>query len=84
MSAAGLNGGAFRGAFDRFGEVVKARSGHPFRGFDEGLGAVWESCMPRLLDCTLGTLGLGDRVEDETGSGAIMIRPVLSVVAFGS
>ncbi len=79
MRAAGIDGGAFRGAFDRFGELVKAKSGYPFRGFDEGLAAVWESYKPRLRDHALGMLRPGDWVWDEIGSGAIVRRTVEAI-----
>ena len=79
MSAAGIDGGAFRGAFDRFSELVKARSGHPFRSFDEGLAAVWESYKPRLRDHALRMLRSGDWVEDEIGSGAIVGRTIEAI-----
>ena len=79
MSEAGIDHDAFRRAFDRFSELIEARSGHPFRSFDEGLAAVWESYMPRLRDHALGLLRPGDWREDETGSGAILNRAIEAV-----
>ncbi len=79
MSEAGVDHDAFRGAFDRFSELVEARSGHPFRSFDEGLAAVWESYKPRLRDHALGLLRPGDWREDETGSGAILNRAIEAI-----
>ena len=79
MSEAGIDHDAFRGAFDRFSELVEARSGHPFRSFDEGLAAVWESYKPRLRDHALGLLRPGDWREDETGSGAILNRAIEAI-----
>ena len=79
MSVAGINGGAFHGAFDRFSELVKAKSGHPFRSFDEGLAAVWESYKLRLRDHALGILRSGEWVEDEIGSGAILNRTIEAI-----
>ena len=79
MSEAGIDHDAFRGVFDRFSELVKAKSGHPFRSFDEGLAAVWESYKPRLRDHALGMLRPGDWVEDEIGSGAIVGRTVEAI-----
>lgn len=79
MSVAGIDGGSFRGAFDRFSELVKAKSGHPFRGFDEGLASVWESYKPRLRQRALGNLRPGDWVEDEIGSGAILNRTIEAI-----
>ena len=79
MSEAGIDHDAFRSAFDRFSELVEARSGHPFRSFDEGLAAVWESYKPRLRDHALGLLRPGDWREDETGSGAILNRAIEAI-----
>ena len=79
MSVAGIDGDAFRGAFDRFSELVKAKSDHPFRSFDEGLAAVWESYKPSLRDHALGILGPGEWVEDEIGSGAILNRMIEAI-----
>lgn len=71
---AGIDGGAFLGALERFSELVEAKSDHPFPSFDEGLAAVWENYKPRLRDHALGILSSGDWVEDEIGSGAILNR----------
>ena len=75
MSGAGIDGSAF----DRFRPLVEARSGHPFRGCDEGLAAVWESYKPRQRDHALGLLRPGDWLEGEIGSGAILNRTVEAI-----
>ena len=79
MSGARIDGSAFRAAFDRFDELVRARSGHPFRGFDEGLAGVWEDYKPRLRDHALGLLCCGDWLEGDIGSGAIANRTVEAI-----
>ena len=79
MSTAEIDSGAFRGAFDRFSELVEAKSGHPFRSFDEGPAAVWESYKPRLRDHALDILRSGDWVEDEIGSGTILSRTIEAI-----
>ena len=62
-----------------FRALVEASSGHPFRGFDEGLAAAWENYKPRLRDHALGLLRLGDWLEGEIGSGAILKRMVEAI-----
>ena len=79
MSGAGIDGSAFRSAFDRFRALVEARSGHPFRGFDEGLAAAWEDYKPRLRDHALGLLGPEDWLEGDIGSGTILNRTVEAI-----
>ena len=79
MSGASIDGTAFRSAFDRFRALVEARSGHPFRGFDEGLAAAWEDYKPRLRDHALGLLRPGDWLEGEIGSGAVLKRTVEAI-----
>ena len=66
-------------AFDRFCALVEATSGHPFRGFDEGLPDEWESYKPRLRDHALGLLRPEDWLEDEIGSGAILNRTIKAI-----
>ena len=73
-----MDGGTFRSAFDRFRALVETKSGHPFRGFDEGLAADWENYKPRLRDHALGLLRTEDWLEGEIGSGAILNRTVRS------
>ena len=79
MNGAGIDGSAFRSVFDRFRALVEARSGHPFRGFDEGLAAAWEDYKPRLRDHALGLLRTEDWLEGEIGSGAILNRTVEAI-----
>ena len=79
MSGAGIDGNALRSAFDRCRALVEVRSGHPIRGFDEGLAAVWESYKPRLRDHALGLLRPEDWLEGEIGSGAILNRTVEAI-----
>ena len=79
MSTAEIDGGAFRGAFNRFSELVEAKFGHPFRSFDEGLAAVWESYKPRLRSQALKFLRSGDWGEDEIGPGAIVSRTIEAI-----
>ncbi len=69
----------FDGAFRRFQGLMKAKSGHPFRGFDEGLAAVWESYKPRLREHALSLLNAGAWTEGEIGSGAIIERTVAAI-----
>lgn len=79
MSEARIDDDAFRGAFERFRALIETTSGHPFRGFDEGLAAVWESYKPRLRDHALGLLRPEDWLENEIGSGAILDRTVEAI-----
>ena len=79
MRGAGIDGSTFRSAFDRFSALVEAKSGHPFRGFNEGLAAVWESYKPRLRDRGLGLLNTEDWLEGEVGSGAILNRTLEAI-----
>lgn len=80
MSTAELDVGAFRGPLDRFGELVKARSGLVVRSGD--LTRVLPpsgNWKPRLRDHAFGMLKPGDRVEDEIGSGAILHRTIKAI-----
>lgn len=70
---------AFSEAFARFQELIAAKSGHAFNGFDEGLVAVWESYKPRLRDYALGLLRAEDWSETDIGSGVILNRMVEAV-----
>ena len=79
MNGAGIDGGDFRDAFDRFRALVEGRSGFAFRDFDEGLAAAWESYKPRLRDHALGLLNTEEWLEDEIGSGAILNRTVEAI-----
>ena len=79
MSGVDIDGDAFRGAFDRFRSLLEVRSGFPFRGFDEGLVAAWESYKPRLRDHALGLLNTRDWLEHEIGSGAILNQTVEAI-----
>jgi hypothetical protein len=55
---------------------MTAKSGHPFRTFEEGLAAVWESYKPRLRDHALTLLGAQTWDEAEIGSGKILKRTI--------
>jgi hypothetical protein len=79
MSSASIDPKAFRDAFARFQALVTANSGHPFRGFDEGLAAAWESYKPRLRDYALGLLRAGEWSEGDVGSGAILNRMIEAI-----
>jgi hypothetical protein len=79
MSGAEINPETFREVFSRFQTLVTAKSGHPFKGFDEGLAAVWESYKPRLREHALGLLGAGEWSEGEIGSGAILNRTITAI-----
>ena len=70
---------AFLEAFSRFQALVTARSGHPFTGFDEGLGAVWESYKPRLREHALSLLRSEEWSESEIGSGGILNRTIEAI-----
>ena len=79
MSVAGVGGDAFSRAFERFRGLVEAKSGHAFRGFDEGLAAEWEGYKPPLRDHALGLLRPGDWLESEIGTGEILKRTVEAI-----
>jgi hypothetical protein len=79
MSSASIDPKAFSDAFARFQKLVTARSGHPFRGFDEGIAAVWESYKPRLRDYALGLLRAGEWSTGDIGSGAILNRMIEAI-----
>ena len=67
MSENPIDYDAFRLAFDRFRELVEARSGYPFRSFDEGLAAAWENYKPKLRDHALGLLSpsVGSLIKED-------------------
>lgn len=69
----------FNAAFQRFQDLVKSKSGHPFRGFDEGLIAVWEGYKPRLREHALSVLGVDAWFENEIGSGTILNRTINAI-----
>lgn len=69
----------FDAVFPQFQELVAAKSGHPFRGFDEGLAAVWESYKPRLRDHALSLLNAEAWSVEEIGSGAILDRTIKAI-----
>ncbi|MCY4406124.1 MAG: hypothetical protein OXC15_07130 [Rhodospirillaceae bacterium] len=79
MSEYPIDDDAFRIAFDRFCALVEARSGHPFRSFDEGLAAAWENYKPKLREHALGLLRPGDWSEGDIGSGAILNRTIEAI-----
>lgn len=71
-SAATVSPKAFAGIFQRFQELVTAKSGHPFRGFDEGMAAVWEGYKPPLRGHALGLLQADTWSEAQVGTGSIL------------
>ncbi|CUU21598.1 hypothetical protein ABIB94_005387 [Bradyrhizobium sp. JR7.2] len=77
--AADIDPSAFSEAFARFQRLVTTKSGHPFKGFDEGLAAVWEGYKPRLRDHALGLLRAGEWTEESIGSGAILERTIEAI-----
>jgi len=79
MTAAAINPKAFHEAFSRFQELVLAKSGHPFRDFDEGLAAVWENYKPRLRDHAQNLLKTETWSEGEIGTGAILNRTIEAI-----
>lgn len=79
ISGAVPSPGDFKSAYRRFQELITAKSGHPFRGFDEGLAAVWESYKPRLRDHALSLLGAETWTEGEIGSGTILSRTITAI-----
>ena len=70
---------AFGEAFARFQILVKARSGHPFTNFHEGLAAAWESYKPRLREYALELLRVASWSNDEIGSGTILNRMIAAI-----
>jgi hypothetical protein len=70
---------AFRVAFERFQGLMADKSGHPFKSFDEGLAAVWESYKPRLRDHALGRLRVEEWSDIEVGSGEILNRTIEAI-----
>jgi hypothetical protein len=79
MSAATVNPQAFREAFERFQELITARSGHPFTSFHEGMVAVWESYKPPLREYALGLLRAGEWSAADIGLGAILHRTIEAI-----
>ena len=59
--------------------MVEARSGHPFRSFDEGLAAAWENYKPRLREHALGLLRSDEWLEGDVGSGTILNRMIEAI-----
>jgi hypothetical protein len=78
-TSASIDARAFREAFARFQELITAKSSHPFKSFDEGLAAVWESYKPRLREHALGLLRAGDWAESDIGTGAILNRVIEAI-----
>lgn len=76
---ANIDARAFQEAFARFQELITAKSGHPFKSFDEGLAAVWESYKPRLREHALGLLRVEDWSESDIGTGVILNRTIEAI-----
>lgn len=79
MSAPHIDLKTFKEALARFNDLVKAKSGHAFTGFHEGLAAVWESYKPRLRDYALGLLRASEWSEADIGSGVILNRMIEAI-----
>lgn len=79
MPAEPIDPTAFQNAFDHFQTLVQAKSGHPFRDFDEGLAAVWENYKPRLHDHANHILNSETWLESEIGSGSILERTIEAI-----
>lgn len=62
----------FSASATRFQDLVRRKSNHPFKGFDEGLIAAWENYKPRLRDTALSRLSADAWREQEIGSGVIL------------
>lgn len=62
----------FGQSYQRFQELMKAKSGRAFESFDDGLVAAWEDYKPRLRTHALSLLGTEEWLESEVGSGAIL------------
>jgi hypothetical protein len=77
--AASVDPRAFGEAFARFQDLITAKSGHAFTGFQEGLAAVWESYKPRLRDHALGLLRAGEWSDADIGSGVILNRVIEAI-----
>lgn len=69
----------FDAAFNRFQELVTAKSGKPFSSFDEGMAAVWESYKPRLQKHALSILAADSWSEADIGTGRILDRTIEAV-----
>ncbi|MEH2491361.1 hypothetical protein [Bradyrhizobium sp. AZCC 2230] len=79
INSAAIDPSAFKEAYARFQRLVTAKSHHPFRGFDEGLAAVWEGYKPRLRDHALGLLRAEEWSEESIGSGEILERTIEAI-----
>ena len=78
-NVAGIDPRAFREAFARFQDLMTAKAGSAFTGFQEGLAAAWEGYKPRLRDYALGLLRTEEWSEREIGSGAILNRMIEAI-----
>jgi hypothetical protein len=74
-----INRQSFQAAFELFQNLVAAKSGHPFRDFNEGLADVWESYKPRLRNYALDLLRINEWSDGEIGSGAILNRAIKAI-----
>lgn len=73
------SGRSFKDDFARFSALVERQSGHPFRGFDEGLAAVSENYKPRLREYALSLLEPDVWSEDDIGTGEILKRMIAAI-----
>jgi hypothetical protein len=72
-------GRSFKDYFAHFSALVERKSGHPFRGFDEGLAAASEDYKPRLRDYALSLLEPEAWSEDDIGTGEILKRMIAAI-----
>lgn len=79
MSAVTIDASAFQSAFNHFQTLVQAKSGHPFRDFDEGLAAVWENYKPRLHDHAVSILNAETWRDSEIGTGSILDKTIKAI-----
>jgi hypothetical protein len=70
---------SFGQAYAHFQELMTAKSGHPFTGFEEGLAAVWESYKPRLRDHARNLLQIEHWSAADIGSGSILARVIEAI-----
>jgi len=69
----------FNTGYRQFQQLIERESGHPFRGFDEGLMAVWEDYKPRLRDHALARLRVDEWSASQVGGGTILSRAIEAI-----
>ena len=73
-----LDGIDFPAAFARFQDLV-SRYDQPFKRFDEGLIAAWESYKPRVRDVALERLQAESWTQDQIGTGEIVAKVIAAI-----